>query len=143
MTLEQELRGLHFADTSPLPNTESLSLLICKPQPFTSQSSINNTLNNTQVLLTLLPNPLNLQANLRRQLPPLLLRPFQRGMDPHHVNVGADAEHARVAVRDDQVVDEEAGVARRHGGDELGEYLEGVAVFPIVEYVTEEVEFRV
>lgn len=118
----------HTCRTFPMIAPASHSIL---QQPY---------LNHAQILLALLPNLLDVEPGVGEELAPLGLGAFEGAHLSHHVDVRAGAEYARVAVRNDEVVDQELAVARREGRLEVLEDSERFHVGPVVEDVAEEVE---
>lgn len=95
---------------------------------FMTFDSLNNTLPTTRRLME---NNL-LQTNRVKQLTPLLLRPLERANLDHHHDTHARSGKITVSIRDDILINNEAGIPRFHSFDNIGEDLAGLLIGPIM-----------
>lgn len=79
------------------------------------------------------------QSRSVEQRPPLALRPLLPGVHGHHLDVEAGREQRTALVGQDELVEQELGVALLHGGHRLREDLEAHVVGPVVHDEVEEV----
>lgn len=72
------------------------------------------------------------QADRVEQLTPLLLRTLERANLNHHHDTHARSGKITLSIRDDILIDNEAGIARFHSFDDIGEDMTGLLIGPVV-----------
>lgn len=90
--------------------------------------SLNNPLPTTRRLME---NDL-LQTHRVKQLTPLLLRPLERANLDHHHDTHARSGKITMSIRDNILINNEAGIPRFHSFDDIGEDLTSLLVGPIM-----------